>query len=112
MKRLTFAAAIVISALSINAHAETRCGIVTNTLPGGDLTLDDRDAAWTLDQNGVPDNMPPTNRGEQCGCVTGTTDAQTHTFTSVTGGKLKPMKVCDADKKLTQAFKARYHLAN
>ncbi|WP_250454674.1 DUF4087 domain-containing protein [Caballeronia sp. ATUFL_M2_KS44] len=112
MKPFTFAAAIVLSALSISAHAETRCGIITNTLPGGELTLDDRDAAWTLDQNGVPDNMPPTNRGEQCGCVTGTTDTQTHAFTSVTGGKLKPMKVCDADKKLTQAFKARYHLAN
>ncbi|MFM0140633.1 hypothetical protein [Caballeronia grimmiae] len=56
--------------------------------------------------------MPDTNQGEHCGCVTGTTDAQTHAFTSVASGKLKPMKACDADKKLSQAFKARYHLAN
>lgn len=40
-----------------------------------------------------------TNRGEQCVCV-GTTKPVTHTFTSVTGGKLKSMKTCDADKKL------------
>jgi len=49
------------------------------------------------------------NRGEQCGCVTGTTNPAPHTFTSVTGGKLKPMKACDADKKLMQAFNARNH---
>jgi len=39
----------------------------------------------------------------------GTTDTKTHAFTSITSGQLKPMKVCDADKKLTHAFKARYH---
>jgi hypothetical protein len=29
--------------------------------------------------------------------------------TSVTGGTLKPMKACDADKKLMQAINARNH---
>jgi len=73
MKR-TLVAALLLATLSITGHAETRCGIITNSLPGGELTLDDRDAAWQLDANGVPDKMPDTNRGEQCGCVTGTTD--------------------------------------
>lgn len=104
-------AAVLLAMLSLTAHAETRCGIITNSLPGGELTLDDTDAAWQLDANGVPDKMPDTRRGEQCGCVSGTTDAATHAFTSVTGGSIKSMKVCDADKKLTKAFDARYHLS-
>jgi len=108
MKR-TLVTAVLLATLSITAQAEMRCGIITNSLPGGELTLDDRDATWQLDANGVADKMPDTTRGEQCGCVTGTTDPKTHAFTSITGGQLKPMKVCDADKKLTQAFKARYH---
>ncbi|CAJ7709331.1 Putative exported protein precursor [Burkholderia pseudomallei] len=105
--KIKLVATLVVAMLSIAAHAETRCGIITNTLPGGALTLDDRDASWQLDAEGVPDKMPPTNRGEQCGCVTGTTNPATHAFTSVTGGKLKPMKACDVDKKLMQAFNAR-----
>ena len=108
MKR-TLVAAVLLATLSITAQAEMRCGIITNSLPGGELTLDDRDAAWQLDANGVPDKMPDTNRGEQCGCVTGTTDPKTHAFTSITGGQLKSMAVCNGDSKLTQAFKARYH---
>jgi Protein of unknown function (DUF4087) len=108
MKR-TFAAAVLFAALSMTSHAETRCGVITNSLPGGELTLDDRDAAWQLDASGVPDKMPDTHRGEQCGCVTGATDPKAHAFTSVTGGQLKPMKACNADTKLMQAFKARYH---
>ncbi|MFL9987649.1 hypothetical protein [Paraburkholderia sediminicola] len=108
MKR-KLVAAVLLATLSITAHAETRCGIITNSLPGGELTLDDRDAAWQLDANGVPDKMPDTNRGEQCGCISGAIDPKTHAFTSITGGQLKPMAACDADKKLTQAFKARYH---
>jgi hypothetical protein len=108
MKR-TLVAVVLLATLSITAHAEMRCGIITNSLPGGELTLDDRDAAWQLDANGVPDKMPDTSRGEQCGCISGATDPKTHAFTSITGGQLRPMKVCDADKNLTQAFKARYH---
>jgi len=99
--------------MTLASHPETgAAGIITNSLPGGGLTLDDRDAAWQLDADGVPDQMPATNRGEQCGCVSGTTDSKTHAFTSVTGGTLKPMKVCNADRKLTQAFDARYHISH
>lgn len=41
----TLATATMLAALTITAHGEQRCGIITNPLPGGELTLDDRDAA-------------------------------------------------------------------
>jgi hypothetical protein len=103
------AARFAFAMLSITVHAETRCGISTNTLPGGNLTLDDRDATWDLDAGEDRSKRPDLERGDQCGCVTGTTNPATHTFTSVTSGKLKPMKACDAGKKLTQEFNACNH---
>jgi hypothetical protein len=110
MKRLTIATALLTALnLVIPVHAETRCGIITNMLPGAGLTLDDRDAAWDLDAGEDRGKLPDLERGEQCGCVTGTTNPATHTFTGVTGGKLKSMKACDADKKLIQAINARNH---
>jgi len=110
MKRLTLAAALLTTlSVAMTAHAEMRCGIISNSLPGGELTLDDRDAGWNLAAQGVPDKMPDTNKGEQCGCVSGTTNATTHEFTSITAGKSKPMKACSFDAKLMVAFHARYN---
>ena len=77
-----------------------------NGIASGEITTRD---TWDLDAGEDRNNLLGLDRGEQCGCVTGTTNPATHTFTSVTGGKLKPMKACDADKKLMQAINARNH---
>jgi hypothetical protein len=78
-------------------------------LPGGGLPLDDRDAAWDLDAGEDRSKLPDLERRDQCGCVTGVTNLATHMFTGVTGGKLKPMRACEADRKLIQAINARNH---
>ncbi|SAL19527.1 hypothetical protein [Caballeronia telluris] len=60
--KFKLAAALVLAMLSLTANAETRCGIITNALPGGNLTLDDRDTSCQLDADGVPDKCPQPSR--------------------------------------------------
>lgn len=95
--------ALVVALVAMSAHAENRCGWISNTMPS-DLTLSDRDGQWkiatfTWNADGF-EKMPDTDKGDTCGCVTGTTNKETHQFTRVTGGKLLPSKVCNADKSL------------
>lgn len=83
--------------------AEMRCGWIENTMPSS-LTLTDRDGSWDLVtgdwQTGGFDNMPSTNRGDSCGCLTVETDKTSRRITKVVRGKLLPTSTCKLDKSL------------
>lgn len=100
---------IVVIALfaEISTAAETRCGWIENSLPGGVLSLTDKDGTWTLSgmsmevDNGLF-NIPGVDfpKGDSCGCITGETNTTKKWFTKVTGVKKKSIKVCQGDKSL------------
>jgi antitoxin component YwqK of YwqJK toxin-antitoxin module len=83
-----------------------RCGWIENSLPGGDLTLQDRDGTWIIiggDSGGTPDGfdrMPATNKGSACGCVTVETNRQAMRIIKVLGGTLIPDATCQRDTTL------------
>ncbi|MFM0300383.1 DUF4087 domain-containing protein [Paraburkholderia sediminicola] len=104
MKQITIIAAIAAAVgIATPAHAEKRCGWISNTMPS-DFTLSDRDGGWKIAtiewQADGFEAMPSTDKGDTCGCVTGDTDKATHRFTRITGGNLLPTKICNADKSL------------
>jgi len=94
--------AFVLIAQSTTA-AEMRCGWIENTMPS-DLTLADRDGSWklaTIDwQTDGFDNIPSTDHGDTCGCISGVTDKKSMRIVKVLGGKLLPASTCQRDKKL------------
>jgi len=112
MKKAGIAAGALVVAMSaaVPVHAEMRCGWISNVMPSS-LSIDDRDATWsiaTIDRTADDfEKMPDTNRGDTCGCVTGTTDKQSHRFTKITGGKILPAATCQRDKSLAQAIAKR-----
>jgi hypothetical protein len=88
------------------AHAEgvKRCGWIENDMPGGDLTLSDRDGRWGIvtaagQANGL-EKMPNTNKGDSCGCLSVNADARSKRITQIFGGKILPVSVCQKDKAL------------
>jgi len=68
------------------------------------LTLKDRDGTWSIvsadgQANGFA-QMPDTNKGDSCGCLTVETNKQAMRITKVLGGALKPVSACQQDKSL------------
>lgn len=83
---------------------EKRCGWVENSLPGGELTLRDRDGTWAIsDANGVAnglDKMPSLIKGDNCGCLSVVTDSTSKRITQVFSGEMTAISICQADKSL------------
>ncbi|WP_186208811.1 DUF4087 domain-containing protein [Burkholderia gladioli] len=86
------------------SKAEKRCGWIENDLPGGDLTLRDRDGVWGISTAaGVAtglEQMPATSKGDTCGCLSVATDRASKKITQVFGGKVIANSICHADKSL------------
>ncbi|GAB7534633.1 hypothetical protein BGC_08430 [Burkholderia sp. 3C] len=86
------------------SKAEKRCGWIENDLPGGNLTLRDRDGVWGISTAaGVAagiDQMPATEKGDTCGCLSVATDKASKRITRVFGGKAIANSICHADKSL------------
>jgi len=89
-----------------DGQAAKRCGWIENSLPGGDLTLQDRDGTWSIiggESSGTPDGfdrMPATNKGSSCGCLTVEINRQAMRIVKVLGGKLIPDATCRRDTTL------------
>lgn len=83
---------------------EKRCGWVENSLPGGELTLRDRDGTWAIsDANGVAnglERMPALIKGDNCGCLTVATDRTRKRITQVFSAEMTAISICQADKSL------------
>ncbi|CAB3798067.1 DUF4087 domain-containing protein [Pararobbsia alpina] len=100
---LTGLIALALVTQSVTA-AEKRCGWIENTMPSS-LTLTDRDGSWDLvtidwQTEGFDKNMPSTNRGDTCACLTVVTDKKSMRIVKVLGGKLLPTSTCQRDKSL------------
>jgi hypothetical protein len=95
------------------ASAE-RCGWLANLTPG-DWWLVDRDATWTISQQGdadqgLLDKLPgfepkefvatQGDYGYGCACLSVTTSAADRRITAIAGGKIEPLSTCKADKAL------------
>ena len=103
MKKHFFIAILAIVAVS--ADAETRCGWVASQKVDGTMSIEDRDAAWTvIGDSGKPpvgvEYLPGFYQGVSCGCISGVTDKKAHRFVKITGGKNLEDTVCKADKSL------------
>ncbi len=95
-------------ALASDGPAVLRCGWIENDMPSS-LTLQDRDGTWQIvgasgsgsfpDAEGF-DRMPPTNKGDACGCLSVETNRQAMRIVRIFGGKLKPVSACRNDKNL------------
>ena len=70
------------------------------------LALSDREGTWAIasidKQASGFDQMPDTDKGDSCGCLSVESDKTTMTITKVLGGKLKPVSACQHDKSLKQ----------
>jgi antitoxin component YwqK of YwqJK toxin-antitoxin module len=94
-----------VSKLSADGPAAKRCGWVENDMPSS-LTLKDRDGTWNIvggQVSGEPagfDQMPPTDKGDSCGCLTVQTNHQAMQIVKIGGGELKPVAACQQDKSL------------
>jgi len=94
-----------VSKLSADGPAARRCGWVENDMPSS-LTLKDRDGTWNIvggQVSGEPagfDQMPPTDKGDSCGCLTVQTNRQSMQIVKIGGGELKPVAACQQDKNL------------
>ncbi|MEB2548817.1 DUF4087 domain-containing protein [Burkholderia gladioli] len=86
------------------SKTEKRCGWIENDLPGGDLTLRDRDGTWAISTAaGVAtgfEQMPAISKGDTCGCLSVATDRASKKITQVFGGKVIANSICHADKSL------------
>lgn len=88
--------------------ATHRCGWIENDMPSS-LALRDRDGTWQIaggSASGTPagfDQMPPTNKGDSCGCLTVETNRQAMQVVKILGGSLKPLSACQSDKSLRKS---------
>ncbi|MDR5835379.1 DUF4087 domain-containing protein [Caballeronia sp. LZ034LL] len=91
---------------STQAAQEKRCGWIENSLPGGELTLQDRDGTWAISSaDGLAagfDRMPATDKGDSCGCLSVAVDKQSKRVTQIFGGEIIPNSKCEADAHLRQ----------
>ena len=99
--------AVDIRSLASDAPAAMRCGWIENSLPGGDLTLRDRDGTWAIrggavdgDPEGFDTKMPATDKGDSCGCLTVQTNRQHMQIIAILGGRIIPVARCQADRSL------------
>lgn len=94
-----------IASLLADGPAVKRCGWIENDMPSS-LTLKDRDGTWNIvggQASGEPagfDQMPPTDKGDSCGCLTVQTNRQSMQIIKIFGGELKPVSACQQDKSL------------
>ena len=92
-----------VSAVTSDGPAEKRCGWIENDMPSS-LTLKDRDGTWSIvSADGQADGiaqMPDTNKGDSCGCLTVETNRRAMHATKVLGGKIIPASACQRDKSL------------
>ncbi|NKJ49349.1 hypothetical protein CIC12_21980 [Burkholderia sp. SG-MS1] len=88
--------------------AVRRCGWIENDMPSS-LTLRDREGTWQIigtSESGATaspdgfDQMPPTSRGDSCGCLTVETNKQAMQIVKILGGSLKPVAACQSDRTL------------
>jgi antitoxin component YwqK of YwqJK toxin-antitoxin module len=91
------------SAFTSDGPAEKRCGWIENDMPSG-LTLKDRDGTWSISsadsQADGLSQMPDTNKGDSCGCLTIETNRQSMRVTKVLGGKILAVATCQRDRSL------------
>ncbi|WP_186156706.1 DUF4087 domain-containing protein [Burkholderia gladioli] len=84
------------------SKAEKRCGWIENNLPGGDLTLRDREGTWAISTAaGVAtgfEQMPATSKGDTCGCLSVATDRASKKITQVFGGKVIANSICEVGR--------------
>jgi antitoxin component YwqK of YwqJK toxin-antitoxin module len=94
-----------INSLSVDGPAVKRCGWIENDMPSG-LALKDREGTWNIvggTASGTPsgfDQMPPTNKGDSCGCLTVQTHHASMQIVHLLGGSLKPISACQKDNSL------------
>jgi len=90
--------------------AAKRFGWIENDMPSS-LTLRDRDGTWSISSvNSQADGlaqMPETNKGNACGCLTVETNRHSMRVIKVLDGKILPVETCQSDKSLGSSESSR-----